>query len=117
MTDPKPGMKRLVYVCEGGDCTEKGSGDLHDKLKDLLAEKDPGERCNRVRRYPCFGACEVGINMTLYPDRVFYSKVTEQDLPEIVEHLCGDGQPVKRLTGKAKPDVEQLIWAMLDTGY
>ena len=31
---------RLCYVCEGGDCTEKGSGDIHDKLKDLVKEQE-----------------------------------------------------------------------------
>ena len=28
---------RLCYVCEGGDCTEKGSGDVFDKLRDFLS--------------------------------------------------------------------------------
>jgi len=118
MSEEQPGTrKRLVYVCEGGDCTEKGSGDVHDKLKEMLAAVDPGEQKNRVRRYPCFGGCEVGINISLFPDRVFYSKVTEKDLPEIVKHLKGDGPAVKRLTGFVKPDVEQLVWDMLDTGF
>ena len=121
MADDKPGettiQKRLVYVCEGGDCTEKGSGDLCDKLKEMLEETDPHEAKNKVRRYPCFGGCEVGINISLFPDRVFYSHVTEKDLPDIVQHLEHGGEPVKRLTGFAKPDVEEMIWGMLDTGY
>ena len=33
---------RLCYVCEGGDCTEKGSGDVFDRLRDLIKEFDPG---------------------------------------------------------------------------
>ena len=28
--------KRLVYVCEGGDCSEKGSIDLHAELGEML---------------------------------------------------------------------------------
>ena len=79
---------RLCYVCEGGDCTEKGSGDLHDKLKELVAEFDPNEEKIKIRRYPCFGACEQGINVTLFPDRIFYSTVTEADLPAIVAHIA-----------------------------
>lgn len=108
--------KRLVYVCEGGDCSEKGSIDLCADLKGMLDGRDP-EGKNRVRKYPCFGGCEHGINVVLFPDRVFYSKVQTKDLPEIVEHLAGDGKPVERLTGVVAKDVEQIVWDLLDTGF
>ena len=86
---------RLCYVCEGGDCTEKGSGDLFDKLRDLVKEFDPSEERIKIRRYPCFGACEQGINVTLYPDRVFYSEVTDADLAEMRTVLVSERiQPV-----------------------
>ena len=58
---------RLCYVCEGGDCTEKGSGDLFDKLRDLVKEFDPSEERIKIRRYPCFGACEQGITSRCIP--------------------------------------------------
>ena len=109
--------QRLCYVCEGGDCTERGSGDVYEKLKELIAEFDPHEEKVRVRRYPCFGGCEAGINVTLFPDRVFYSHVKEQDLPEIVGHIANGGEPVKRLTGAVEPDVEEILWEMLDSPY
>ncbi|MBI5289227.1 MAG: (2Fe-2S) ferredoxin domain-containing protein [Chloroflexi bacterium] len=108
--------KRLVYVCEGGDCSEKGSMELHGELKTMLAQQDPEGR-NKLRRYPCFGGCEVGINVVVFPDRVFYSKVKKADLPEIVAHLCGDGAPVERLKGIVPKDVEQITWSLLDTGF
>ena len=108
--------KRLVYVCEGGDCSEKGSIDLHGELAEVLHEKDP-EQKNRLRKYPCFGGCEHGINVVLFPDRVFYSKVQRSDLPEIVAHLTGEAPPVERLTGVVPKDVEQIVWDLLDTGF
>ena len=83
-------MTKLCYVCEGGDCTEKGSGDLHERLRALIREKDPLEEKVKVRRYPCFGACEQGINVTVYPDKVFYSKVTDGDLEAIAAHAQGE---------------------------
>jgi (2Fe-2S) ferredoxin len=110
-------MPRLLYVCEGGDCTERGSGDLHDKIKEQMASFDPNEERVKVRRYPCFGGCEAGINVTLFPDRVFYSHVKEDDVPEIVEHVLGEGKPVDRLTGHVQQDVEEIIWEMLDSPY
>lgn len=108
--------KRLVYVCEGGDCSEKGSIDLHADMGEMLKERDAEGR-NRLRKYPCFGGCEHGINVVLYPDKVFYSNVHANDLPEIVEHLTGDGKPVERLTGVVAKDVEQIVWDLLDTGF
>jgi (2Fe-2S) ferredoxin len=110
------GGRRLVYVCEGGDCSEKGSIDLCAELGGMLEERDKDQK-NRLRKYPCFGGCEHGINVVLFPDRVFYSKVRSADLPEIVEHLTGDGKPVERLTGVVPKDVEQIVWDLLDTGF
>ncbi len=109
--------QKLVYVCEGGDCTERGSGDLFEKMRELLLARDPEEAQVRVRRYPCFGGCEVAINVTVYPDKIFYSQVTPEDLPEIVENLLGDAAPVERLTGAVQPDVEEMVWMLLDSPY
>ena len=108
--------KRLVYVCEGGDCSERGSIDLHGELKTMLEQRDP-EGKNKLRRYPCFGGCEHGINVVLFPDRVFYSGVKTEDLPAIVDHLTDQGEVVQRLTGVVPKDVEQITWDLLDTGF
>jgi len=107
---------RLVYVCEGGDCSEKGSIEIYEDLKATLHERDTAG-INRVRKYPCFGGCEHGINMVLFPDRCFYSKVTSDDLPEIVDHLVGTGPKVERLTGKVPKDVEDITYDLLTTGF
>ena len=108
--------KRLVYFCEGGDCSEKGSVELHNDLKCVLEERDTA-KANRLRKYPCFGGCEHGTNVVLFPDRVFYSKVTKDDLEEIAKHLLDDGPVVERLTNFVDKDVEQITWDLLDTGY
>ena len=112
----QPDTPRLVYVCEGGDCSEKGSIELYEDLKATLHERDP-EGKNKLRKYPCFGGCAHGINMVLFPDRCFYSQVTPDDLPEIVDHLMGVGPKVERLTGKVEKDVEQITYDLLNTGF
>ena len=110
-------MTKLVYVCEGGDCTERGSVELFEKLRNKLHEIDPNEEKVRIRKYPCFGGCEHGINITVWPDRVFYSRVKDEDLDDIVEHIEKDGPKVERLCGIARRDVEEIIWQMLDSPY
>ena len=108
--------KRLVYVCEGGDCSEKGSVELHNELKALLESNDP-DKINRLRKYPCFGGCEHGINLALYPDRVFYSKLTKADLPKLVEHLCKGGPELDQNKGIVAHDVEKIVWDLLGMGF
>lgn len=112
MSDPK-----LIYVCEGGDCNERGAGDLHDKLKEQLLQRDPDEQTARVRRYPCFGGCDCGVNVTVWPDRQFYSEVKEDDIPDLVKQVMDAGDPVERLQGKVEPDVEEMVWNLLDSPY
>jgi (2Fe-2S) ferredoxin len=109
--------QRLVYVCEGGDCSEKGSVELFEKLRARLHAIDPNEEKVRVRKYPCFGGCEHGINITVWPDRVFYSQVKEGDLDDVVEHIEKEGPKVARLCGKVKPDVEAIVWQMLESPF
>ena len=113
--EPMGDKPRLVYVCEGGDCSEKGSVELHNDLKEMLAARDP-EGTNRVRKYPCFGGCEFGINVALFPDRVFYSKLTKDDLLRLCERLCG-GPELEKNQGIVPKDVEQIVWELLDTGF
>ena len=107
---------RLVYVCEGGDCSEKGSVELHNELKTLFESRDP-KKLNKLRKYPCFGGCEHGINIALFPDRIFYSKMTREDLDALVKHVCDDGPELKEKRGVVAPDVENIVWELLDTGF
>jgi (2Fe-2S) ferredoxin len=50
-----------------------------------------------VTETSCLGPCPLGPMMVVYPDAVWYSRVKEDDVTEIVEqHLVG-GKPVERL--------------------
>lgn len=107
---------RLVYVCEGGDCSEKGSVELHNELKEMLKAADPEGR-NKLRKYPCFGGCEHGINVACFPDRLFLSKLTKTDLPRLRDFLCGKAAMPAGHAGIVAKDVEQIVWDLLDTGF
>jgi len=67
-----------------------------------------------VRSYMCFGACQEGPNMVVYPDKGGYAGVKKEDVDEIVEHLAG-GPHVERLD-KIDPSLKELIYQLLDTG-
>ncbi|MCL1983037.1 MAG: NADH-quinone oxidoreductase subunit NuoF [Clostridiales bacterium] len=85
-----------VLVCGGTGCTSSGSKAVIKRLEaEILAHGLSDEI--QVVQTGCFGLCEMGPIMIVYPDASCYSKVKEEDIPEIVaEHLL-KGRPVERL--------------------
>jgi len=51
----------------------------------------------RAQKAGCLDVCAQGIAMVIYPEGVWYGRVTKSDINEIIDsHLLGD-RPVKRL--------------------
>ena len=80
-------IRSHVLVCGGTGCTSSGSKAIREKLAVELKEKGLEEEVKIVQT-GCFGLCEHGPIMIIYPEGTFYSRVTPEDVPEIVsEHL------------------------------
>ena len=45
----------------------------------------------------CLGPCEQGPTVVVYPDAVWYGRVSEADVDEIIESHIVAGRPVERL--------------------
>lgn len=101
-----------VLVCQNVDCKARGAEEITKELTSRLKEK--GAEVT-VKPYMCFGACQSGPNMVLYPDRTWYSGVTINDLDEIIAHILG-GPPVERIADKVDPSLRELIYQLLDAG-
>ena len=79
-----------------GCCDPTGSEALQKAFKKALAERGINRRI-RANKSGCLDQCEKGPSVVVYPDNVWYGRVTEADVNEIVEeHIIG-GRPVKRL--------------------
>lgn len=86
--------ERHVLVCGGTGCTSSGSPKIIEKLEEEFAEKGLTDKVQIVKT-GCFGLCERGPIMIVYPEGSFYSRVDVNEIPRIVdEHLIG-GNPVK----------------------
>lgn len=91
-----------VYVCEQQKpegvpcCMARGSRAVIDALRGELARRG---LMNEVQVTTCgsLGLCERGPNMVVYPEGAWYSGLTPQDVPEIVESHFVKGKPVARL--------------------
>jgi len=99
-------IRSHVLVCGGTGCTSSGSKAIREKLAVELKEKGLEEEVKIVQT-GCFGLCEHGPIMIIYPEGTFYSRVTPEDVPEIVsEHLL-KGRIVERLAYTDTGDEEK----------
>ncbi len=85
-----------VLVCGGTGCSSSGSAKLVERFEEQLKEKGL-ENEVKVIRTGCFGLCEAGPVVIVYPEGTFYSRVKVEDVDEIVsEHLL-KGRKVQHL--------------------
>ncbi len=85
-----------VLVCAGTGCTSSGSGQIIKEMEARLKENGL-ENEIKVVKTGCFGLCALGPIMIVYPEGAFYSRVTVDDVKEIVEEHLLKGRIVKRL--------------------
>ncbi|QNB47213.1 NADH-quinone oxidoreductase subunit NuoF [Thermanaerosceptrum fracticalcis] len=85
-----------VLVCAGTGCTSSDSQLVRRELLKQLAEKGLDKEI-KVVETGCFGFCNLGPIMVVYPEGTFYCQVKTQDVNEIVEEHFIKGRPVQRL--------------------
>ena len=86
--------ERHVLVCGGTGCTSSGSPKIIEKLKEELKANGLAEKVQIVKT-GCFGLCERGPIMIVYPEGSFYSRVNIDEIHRIVKEHLVDGNPVK----------------------
>ncbi len=111
-------IRSHVLVCGGTGCTSSGSVAMGEKLENELIARGLDDEI-KVVRTGCFGLCALGPIMIVYPEGTFYSHVTLDDIPEIVEEHLLKGRVVERLiyndTGKELNHHE--VFSLNDTGF
>ncbi len=85
-----------VLCCGGTGCTSSGSTQIIERFEQKIAEAGLDKEV-KVIRTGCFGLCEAGPVVIVYPEGTFYSRVRVEDVDEIVsEHLL-KGRKVQHL--------------------
>ena len=98
-----PPFTKHLFVClherpadsPKGSCAQKGSEALLKSLKHAAEARGLGEQI-RINKSGCLDNCELGCSAVVYPEGVWYGKVTEDDVPALLDHLAG-GPPVERI--------------------
>ena len=102
-----------VLVCGGTGCTASGSGELLKRFEEKLKEHGLEKEIKMVRT-GCFGLCEAGPVVIVYPEGTFYSRVKVEDVDEIVsEHLL-KGRKVQHLVYVDHATQESSVTKSLD---
>jgi (2Fe-2S) ferredoxin len=108
-----PSLQRHVFVCTNerapndpkGCCKLRGGAEVRDRLKAELAARGLS-KVIRANNAGCLDQCQHGVSLVVYPEQVWYGRVTPDDIPEIVDkHLIG-GEIVARLALPAQPHLE-----------
>ncbi len=99
-------IRAHVLICGGTGCTSSGSNKIQEAFATALEANGLTDEVKIVQT-GCFGLCELGPVVIVHPDGTFYSRVTPEDVEEIVsEHLL-KGRLVERLvyndTGSEAP--------------
>ena len=109
-----------ALICGGTGCTSSGSMSVKEALNRELASHGLEDEV-KVVQTGCFGLCALGPVMIIYPEGTFYSMVTADDIPEIVEEHFLKGRPVQRLiyndTGDAKAEETITNSSLNDTVF
>ncbi len=88
--------EKHVLICGGTGCTSSGSAAIEKALHEEIDKAGLHDKVQVVKT-GCFGLCALGPIMIVYPEGTFYSRISAENIPQIVEeHLIG-GNPVKEL--------------------
>jgi (2Fe-2S) ferredoxin len=78
-----------VVVCRGPNCRERGSPRLRKRLAQFL---EPESSVGLIG-YACFGQCDFGPNLALFPEGTWYGNLAADDAARIAEHVT-HGEPL-----------------------
>ncbi|MDF2926959.1 MAG: NADH-quinone oxidoreductase subunit [Paenibacillaceae bacterium] len=108
--------RKSVMICGGTGCTSSDSMPILRAIEQEL--KNHGiENEIEIVRTGCFGLCELGPVVIVYPEGAFYARIEVKDVPELVEEHLLKGNIVKRLVYKEALETDGSIKPLNDVGF
>ncbi len=96
--------KYHIFVCtssrangqQKGFCHSKEGVDVMSRFMEEIDERGIGGEVF-LSNTGCFGICEKGPVVVVYPDNIWYGSVTADDVTEILDSHIEGGTPVSRI--------------------
>ncbi len=102
-----------IAICGDTGCLSSHSAKVRDAFIKYLQEINNGAghifQDIKLRFTGCLGLCERGPVVMVYPQGIFYQRVKEEDIPDIVEKTALKGEVVERLLYKDPNDNKTYI--------
>ena len=108
-------VRSHVLVCGGTGCTSSKSGKIIEKFHEYLKENNIDKEVNVVKT-GCFGLCAQGPIVVIYPEGAMYTRVSIEDVNEIVSEHLVKGKLVKRLLAGDK-EAKDITKALDKEGF
>ena len=106
-------IRSHVMVCGGTGCTSSNSAAVIAEFEKQLQEKGLDKEV-KVVRTGCFGLCEAGPVVIVYPEGSFYAHVTTENVTKIVDEHLIKGRIVKELLYKGSMEEDEKTVKSLD---
>ncbi len=85
-----------ILCCAGTGCTASNSKKIFENFKNYIDEYHLEDEI-KVIQTGCFGLCQKGPIVAIYPDKIYYSHVKPEDVEKIVKEHLLKGRVVKDL--------------------
>ncbi len=97
-----------ILVCSGSNCTLRASVPVRMALRAAIADQGLDKEF-KVIETGCFGLCQEGPIMVIYPEGIHYCGVQPDDIDEIVETHLKKGRVVNRLLYRGEAEQEVTL--------
>jgi (2Fe-2S) ferredoxin len=87
-------FKCHVFICTNDrkgkrkSCADNNSAQIRNVLKEEVSNRGWKPQV-RVSQCGCMGLCANGPNVILYPQKIWFSEVSENDVSEVIEAVEG----------------------------
>jgi len=85
-----------ITICNGTGCHAYKAEQVVSAFKEEIAGQKLGPKVD-VKVTGCHGFCEGGPIVVIYPNKIFYQRVTPDDIPDIVSQTVLNNEVVDRL--------------------
>ena len=89
-------VRSHILVCTGTGCSSSNSLKIIEAFEEELKLQQMDQEA-KVVKTGCFGLCAMGPIVMIYPEGACYTKVTPEDVREIVSEHIVKGRIVQRL--------------------
>ncbi|QQE72601.1 (2Fe-2S) ferredoxin domain-containing protein [Brevibacillus composti] len=85
--------KQHVFLCNGGSCTREGAEELTKAIRAAITDAGLDDQVHTTKTM-CNGRCEDSCVVIVYPEGIWYRKMTPQLAREFVLKQLVGGEPL-----------------------